>query len=54
MVFDQVVRVYLDNIIWPLHYIGALETDNVSEMLSMLIFLYFLFIALLALVFLII
>jgi len=54
MVFDQVVRVYLDNVIWPLHYIGALETDNVSEMLSMLIFLYFFFIALLALVFLII
>jgi len=53
MVFDQVVRVYLDNIIWPLHYIGALETDNVSEMLSTLIFLYFFFIALLALVFLI-
>lgn len=53
MVFDQVVRVYLDNIIWPLHYIGALETDNVSEMLSTLIFLYFFSIALLALVFLI-
>jgi len=51
MVFDQVVRVYLDNIIWPLHYIGALETDNVSEMLSMIIFLYFFFISVLALVF---
>ncbi len=51
MVFDQVVGVYLNNIIWPLHYIGALETDNVSEMLSIVIFLYFFLIALLALVF---
>lgn len=53
MVFDQVVRVYLDNIIWPLHYIGALETDNVSEMLSIIIFLYFFFIAILSLIFII-
>ena len=53
MVFDQVVRVYLDNIIWPLHYIGALETDNVSEMLSIIIFLYFFFISILSLIFII-
>lgn len=53
MVFDQVVRLYLDNLIWPLHYVGSLETDNVSEMLSITIFLYFFFIALLALLFII-
>jgi len=51
MVFDQVVRLYLDNLVWPLHYVGSLETDNVSEMLSITIFLYFFFMALLALLF---
>lgn len=54
MVFDQVVRVYLDNIIWPLHYVGSLETENVSEMLSVTVFLYFFFIALLSLLFILI
>jgi hypothetical protein len=51
MVFDQVVRIYMDNLIWPLHYIGSLETHNVSEMLSVVLFLFFFFLSLIPLVF---
>jgi len=41
LVFDAVVRIYLDNIIWPLHDKSIFESSNVSEMLSTVIFLYF-------------
>ena len=41
LVFEHVVRVYLINIIWPLHYIGFFETNNTSEMMSILVFFYF-------------
>ena len=41
LVFDSVVRVYLDNILWPLHYLGSLEANNVLEMLLINIFFYF-------------
>lgn len=51
MVFDQVVRIYMDNLIWPLHYIGSLETSNVSEMLSIVLFLFFFFLSLIPLLF---
>lgn len=39
LVFDSVVRVYLDNLIWPGHKYSTFEANNVSEMLSIVIFL---------------
>jgi hypothetical protein len=39
LVFDSVVRVYLDNLIWPGHDKSIFETSNVSEMLTSVIFL---------------
>jgi hypothetical protein len=41
LVFDAVVRIYLDNVIWPLHDKSIFEASNVSEMLSTVMFLYF-------------
>lgn len=40
LVFDYVVRIYLDNLIWPLHSISIFETSNVSEMLLNVLFIY--------------
>ena len=40
LVFDYVVRIYLDNLIWPLHNISIFETSNVSEMLLNVFFVY--------------
>ena len=40
LVFDYVVRIYLDNLIWPLHYVSIFETVNVSEMLLNVLFMY--------------
>jgi hypothetical protein len=40
LVFDYVVRIYLDNLIWPLHSISIFETSNVSEMLLNVLFMY--------------
>jgi hypothetical protein len=39
LVFDSVVRIYLDNLIWPGHKYSTFEASNVSEMLSIVIFL---------------
>lgn len=41
LVFDTVVRIYLDYLIWPLHKNSVFETANVSEMLVSVIFMYF-------------
>lgn len=41
LVFESVVRVYLDNIIWPAHNFSTFETSNVSEMLLNILYLYF-------------
>jgi hypothetical protein len=38
LVFDSIVRVYLDNLIWPGHANSIFEVSNVSEMLSFVIF----------------
>jgi hypothetical protein len=43
LVFENVVRVYLDNLIWPLNNISFFEPSNASELLSNVIFLYFVF-----------
>lgn len=42
LVFEAVVRIYLDNIIWPSHDSSTLESSNVSEMLLNMLYLYFL------------
>ena len=49
LVFDSIVRVYLDNILWPAHYNGLFEANNVLEMLSTNIFFYFYFFGLVTL-----
>ena len=41
LVFESVVRVYLDNLIWPMHYNSYFEASNVSEMLLVILYLYF-------------
>jgi len=40
LVFDVIVRLYLDNIIWPAHNNSIFETSNVNEMLLSVLFLY--------------
>lgn len=40
LVFDYIVRIYLDNLIWPLHNVSIFETSNVSEMLLNVLFFY--------------
>lgn len=39
VVFEFVVRIYLDNLIWPLHTKSIFESSNTSEMLTTTIFL---------------
>lgn len=39
LVFDSIIRIYLDNLIWPGHNYSTFEAHNVSEMLSITIFL---------------
>ena len=46
LVFESVVRVYLDNLIWPAHLYSTFEADNVSSMLSTMLYIYFGFILL--------
>ena len=40
LIFDLIVRIYLDTLIWPLHYFSIFETTNVSEMLLNVLFQY--------------
>lgn len=42
LVFEAVVRIYLDNMIWPSHNLSTFETPNVSEMLLNVLYTYFL------------
>ena len=51
LAFDSVVRIYLDNVLWPLHYFGSLEANNVLEMLLINIFFYFLLFAIIILLY---
>ena len=44
LVFEHVVRIYLDNIVWPSNNSSIFEASNVSELLANILFLYFLFI----------
>lgn len=43
LVFDRVVRFYLDLIIWPMHKLFTFEFNNVANMLFITVFLFFLF-----------
>lgn len=40
LLFDYLVRIYLDNLIWPMHNTSIFETSNVSEMLLNTLFIY--------------
>lgn len=51
LVFESVVRIYLDNLIWPAHLYSTFESDNVSSMLSNILYVYFAFILLLLTIF---
>ncbi len=44
LVFENVVRIYLDNMVWPSNNSSIFEASNVSELLANILFLYFLFI----------
>ena len=46
-VFDYVIKIYIDNLIWPSHNIFFVEVKNVSEMLTSIIFSYIIFFLLL-------
>ena len=39
-IFENVVRLYLDYLIWPSHTFSIFETSNVSEMLNIIIYTY--------------
>ena len=52
LIFDSVIRLYLDNILWPSHYFGFLETSNILEMLLVNIYFYFLLFVILVLLYL--
>ena len=39
LVFDIIIRLYIDYLIWPLHNNSFFETKNISEMLNIIIFL---------------
>jgi len=39
VVFEFVVRIYLDNMIWPFHHRSLFEASNTSEMLTTTVFL---------------
>lgn len=38
--FENVVRLYLDYLIWPSHNFSIFETNNVSDMLNIIIYTY--------------
>ena len=38
LVFDTVVRLYVDNLVWPGHNWSVFEVSNVSEMLSTVLY----------------
>jgi hypothetical protein len=38
--FENVVRLYLDYLIWPGHSLSIFETNNVSDMLNTIIYTY--------------
>jgi hypothetical protein len=44
LVFDTIIRFYLDLLIWPLHKIFIFEFNNVSGTLFINLFLFFIFI----------
>ena len=39
LVFENVVRFYIDYLVWPLHNFSIFETKNVSEMLNIIIYI---------------
>ena len=47
LVFETVVKIYIDNLVWPSHRISIFESGNVSETLSLILALLFFLIILL-------
>ena len=47
LVFETVVKIYIDNLVWPSHRISIFESGNVSETLSLILALLFFLITLL-------
>lgn len=47
LVFETVVKIYIDNLVWPSHRISIFESGNVSETLSLVLALLFFLITLL-------
>lgn len=47
LVFETVVKVYIDNLVWPSHRVSIFESGNVSETLSFVLSLLFFLIILL-------
>jgi hypothetical protein len=43
LIFDKIIRFYLDLIIWPMHKFFVFEIHNVSNMLFMTIFFFIFF-----------
>jgi hypothetical protein len=40
LVFDKIVRFYLDLLVWPLHHISIFETNNTANMLFFTFFFF--------------
>lgn len=51
LVFEYVVRFYLDNLVWPIHYMSLLDFSNVREILSLVVFFYFIIFSIIFLLF---
>ena len=41
LLYDYVIRFYLDNLVWILHNYSITEPSNVSEVLTTILFIYF-------------
>lgn len=50
-IFEIVIKLYLDNLIWPSHKLSIFESSNVLEMLSFILALFFICIVLLYLLY---
>lgn len=49
LLFDAVIRLYLDVLIWPAHYISIFAAANVTELLNTTLYFYFSIFSLLSL-----
>lgn len=52
LLFDAIIRVYLDVLIWPAHYVSVFEAANITELLNVTLYFYFSIFSLLSLLYL--